>query len=138
MKPSSIPTWYFIYNPLMFCVLELTCKVELYVFEVLLCHRQNVAGVGEEHVSSVFVFCHILVFALFEVFQFLRVVAFNPTGFVQVYRFPAALGVVFVFQSVLDNLKLKLSHGSDNLSAVKLVYEHLCHALVHKLVDALV
>ena len=55
----------------------------------------------------------------------------------QVYWFPTALGSVFVFQTVLDNLELQLSHRTDNLAVVELVYEQLCHTLVHQLVDAL-
>lgn len=38
------------------------------------------------------------------------------------------------FKSVLYNLKLQLSYRADYLSAVKLINEHLRHALVHKLV----
>lgn len=38
------------------------------------------------------------------------------------------------FKSVLYNLKLQLSYRADYLSAVKLINEHLCHALIHKLI----
>ena len=119
-------------------ILELTCKVELNMLEVLLRHRQHIAGVGKEHISAVLVFCHILVFALLEVFEFCRVVAFHPASLVQMYRLPATLGVVFVLQSVLYHLELQLTYSSDNLSSVELVYEHLCHTLVHELVDTFV
>ena len=54
------------------------------------------------------------------------------------YRFPAALGVILVLQAVLDYLELQLSHRTDNLAVVELVDEHLCHTLVHELVDAFV
>ena len=55
----------------------------------------------------------------------------------QVYRLPTTLCVVLVLKTILDNLKLKLTHGADNLATVELVDEQLRHTFVHKLVDAL-
>ena len=111
--------------------------MELYVLEVLLRHRQYIAAVGKEHVASVLILSHVLVFALLETVKLGFVVALYPACLVEVYRLPAALGVVFVFQTVLDNLKLQLSHCADNLAAVELVDKHLCHTFVHELVDTL-
>ena len=51
---------------------------------------------------------------------------------------PTALGVVLVLQAVLDNLKLKLAYGADNLAAIELIDKELSHTLVHELLDTLV
>ena len=111
--------------------------MELDVFEVLLRHAQHVAAIGQEHVAAVLILGHVLVFALLEVLQLLWIVALNPAGLIQMYGLPAAFGVVLVLQTILDNLELQLSYGSDNLAVVKLVNEQLCHTLVHQLVDTL-
>lgn len=50
-------------------------------------------------------------------------------------RLPAALGVVLVLEAVLDDLKLQLTDGTDDTPIVELIDEHLCHALVHQLLD---
>ena len=107
------------------------------MLEVLLRHRQHIAGVGEKHVASLLVLGHILVLTFLEVLQFCIVVALNPTSLIEMHRLPAALGVVFVLQTVLYHLKLQLSDSADNLAVVELVDEQLGHALVHQLVDAL-
>ena len=41
-----------------------------------------------------------------------------------------------MLQTILDNLKLQLPHGADNLTAVELADEQLCNAFVHQLVNA--
>ena len=111
--------------------------MELDMLEVLLRHRQHIAGVGQEHVAPLLILRHILILALLEVLQLLLVVALYPAGLIQMHGLPAALGVVLVLQSVLDHLKLQLADGADDLAVVELVDEQLGHALVHQLVDAL-
>ena len=91
--------------------------------EIGLGHLENVAGICQENVAALFVDGHELVFPFLEVLQFLFVVTLHPTSFVEIDRFPTALGVVFVKQTVLDDFELKLSHGADNLSSVELVGE---------------
>ena len=51
--------------------------------------------------------------------------------------FPTALGVILILQTILDDLKLQLAYGADNLAVVELVDEQLGHTLVHQLVDTL-
>ena len=51
--------------------------------------------------------------------------------------FPTTFGVILVLQTILYHFKLQLTHGADNLTAVKLVDKQLCHTLVHELVDTL-
>ena len=51
------------------------------------------------------------------------------------YRLPAALGVVFVLQAILNHLKLQLSHCSYDLTVVELVDKQLRHTFVHQLVN---
>ena len=48
--------------------LKLTCKMELYVFKVLLSHGKHIATVSEEHIPTLFILGHILILALLEVF----------------------------------------------------------------------
>ena len=43
-----------------------------------------------------------------------------------------------MLQTVLDDLKLQLSHCTDDLTAVKLAHKELCHTFVHELVNTLV
>ena len=93
------------------------------MLKVLLRHLEHIVGVGEEHISSLLVFGHILILALLESFQFIVIVAFNPTCFVEADGFSLALGIVFIFQTILDNLELQLPYRSDDFAVVKLVHE---------------
>lgn len=112
--------------------------MEFDMLEVLLGHLQNIAAVGQEDVSSVAVFCHILVFALLERLQFCLVIALNPACFIEADWFPAAFGVVFILQAVLDDFKLQLTNGADQLTTIKLVDKELGHTFIHQLFDAFV
>ena len=112
--------------------------MELDVLEVHLCHLKHITAIGQEHIASVTVFRHILILTFLESFQFSRIIAFNPAGFIQAQRFPATLRIVFIFQTLLNNLKLQLPHRTDNLTSVELVDKQLCHTFVHQLVDTLV
>lgn len=104
--------------------------------EVALGHLEDVAGVGEEYVAAVAVYCHELVLALLEGGEGFGIVAFDPAGFVERDRFPAALCSVFVKQAVLDHFKLELTYGADDLAAIELVDKQLGHTFVHELLDA--
>ncbi len=42
-----------------------------------------------------------------------------------------------MLQTVLNDLKLKLTNGADEFTAVELVDEHLSNALTHQLVNTL-
>ena len=63
--------------------LELARKVELDMLEVHLRHLQHISAVRQEHIPTLAVFRHVLVFALLEGFQFSRIIALNPAGFIQ-------------------------------------------------------
>ena len=78
------------------------------MLEVHLRHLQHISAVGQEHIPTLAVFRHVLVFALLEGFQFSRIIALNPAGFIQTERLPTAL-----------------------------VNEQLRHTFVHQLVDTL-
>lgn len=79
---------------------------------------------------------HVRMFAPFEVGQLLGVVALDPAGFVDGDRLPAAGGVVFVRQAVLDHLELQGAHRADDFAAVERRGEELRDAFVHELIDA--
>lgn len=111
-------------------------EVEFDVLEVVLCHLEYVGAVGQEYVAALFVACHVLVFAFLEVVEFGFVVAFYPAGFVEAERLPAAFGVVFFFEAVLDDFELELAYCADYFAVVELVGEELGHAFVHELLDA--
>ena len=117
---------------------ELGGEVEADGGEVVLSHLQDVVAVGEEDVATLLVYGHILMLAGLEGAQSLFVIALYPAGFVQTYRFPAALSAVFVQQSVLNHLKLELTHGADDFAVVERVAEHLRHTFVHKLSDTFI
>ena len=70
--------------------LELGGEVELDVREVLLGHTQNIGRVGEEDITTLCIFGHVLIFALFEVVKFGRIISLNPAGFVKMQWLPTA------------------------------------------------
>ena len=107
------------------------------MLEVHLRHLQHISAVGQEHIPTLAVFGHVLVFALLEGFQLRRIIALNPAGLIQTERLPTALRTVFVLQTILDDLELQLPHRTDNLTPVELVDEQLRHTFVHQLVDTL-
>ena len=107
------------------------------MWEVLLSHGEDVARLSKEDVAAILVGGHELHLAALEVAQLFFVVGLHPAGLVETDRLPAALGVVFVLQTVLDDLELQLSDGSYDLASIELIGEDLCHAFVHELVDAL-
>ena len=113
--------------------LKLAREVELDVFELLLCHLQYISTLGKEYVAVVDVFCHILKLTTAELFELLRVVALYPTSLLERQRLPTTLCSVFVQQAVLDDLKLQLSDGADDLTTVVLMNEELCHTFAHQL-----
>ena len=115
--------------------LELASEVEADVLEVDLRHLEHVATVGEEHVATFDILGHELVLTLLECFELGSIVALNPASLVEAHRLPTTLGIVLILQAILDNLKLELTYSTDNLAAVELVYEELCHTLTHKLVN---
>ena len=105
------------------------------MLEIFLSHREHVAAVGKEDVVSFLVLGHILILTFLEVLQFLGIVTLYPASLVEVDGFPAALGIILILQAVLDDLKLQLADGTDNLAVVELVDEQLGNALVHQLVN---
>lgn len=50
------------------------------MLEVHLRHLQHISAVGQEHIPTLAVFRHVLVFALLEGFQLRRIIALNPAG----------------------------------------------------------
>ena len=125
-----------IYN-LTICKSELAGEVEADVFEIVLSHLEHIATVGQEDVAAFAVLGHVLELALLEGFELGGVVTLNPAGFLETDRFPTALGIVLVLKTVLDDLELKLSDGTDELTPIELVDKELCHTFVHQLVDTL-
>ena len=85
------------------------------MLEVVLRHLQHIVTISQEHVASVAVFSHILILTFLKRFQFFRVVALYPACLIKADRFPTALSVVFIFQTILYNLKLKLTYSTGIL-----------------------
>ena len=77
-------------------LLKLIRKMETDVLKVLLRHGKDVARVSKEHVATVFVLRHVLVFAFLEVVKLRGIVTLYPARLMQVDGFPAAFGVVFI------------------------------------------
>ena len=94
--------------------------MELDMFKVHLCHLKHITTVGKEYISSFAVLCHILVFTFLECFKFFRIVTFYPACLVKTYRLPTALGIVFIFQTVLDYFKLQLTYGTGSAFSIYL------------------
>lgn len=107
-------------------------------WEIVLGHLEDVVGVGEEDITPLAVDGHKLVLALLECLKSLRAVALYPTCLVEGYRLPSYCCSIFMEQTVLYYLKLELSDGAYDFTAVKLVDKKLRHALVHQLLDAFI
>lgn len=74
---------------------------------------------------------------LAELLDHLRIFGGEPAGLVDVHAVEAALGVVLMFQPVLDHVELELAHGAHDPSISLLLGEELGHTLVGELFDAL-
>ena len=98
--------------------LKFRCEVELDVLEVHLGHLKHIATVGQEDITTFAVLRHVLVLAFLEGFEFFGIVALYPACLVETDRFPTALGIVFVLQTVLDHFELQLTYRTDNLTTI--------------------
>ena len=54
--------------------------MEFYVFKIHLSHLKYITGVGKEHIASLSILCHILIFTFLESFQLCRIITFHPTS----------------------------------------------------------
>ena len=80
--------------------------MEFDVLEIVLGHLKHVVAVGQENVAAFTVLGHELILALFEGFQLCFVVAFYPARLVQADGFPATFGIILVFQTEPEYIKL--------------------------------
>ena len=103
--------------------------MEFYTLKIILRHLQHIVAVGQEHVAPLNIFCHILIFALFEILKFCFIVALYPACFIEAYRLPATLCIILIFEAILDNLELQLSYGAYQFAAIMLIHKKLCNAL---------
>ena len=55
-------------------------KVEFDIWELLLCQRKRVAGIGEEYVTTVLIDSHIGVLTALKVGELLGIIALDPAG----------------------------------------------------------
>ena len=109
--------------------------MEFYVFKIHLSHLKYITGVGKEHIASLSILCHILIFTFLESFQLCRIITFHPASLIQTYRLPTTRCVILVQQTILNHLKLQLSHRTDNLTSIELTAKQPCLTFVHQLVD---
>ena len=91
------------------------------MFKVYLSHLKYITGVRQKHIASFSILCHVLVFTFLEGFQLRRIIAFYPAGLIKAYRFPATGCIVFIQQTILNDLKLQLSYRTYNLAAIELI-----------------
>ena len=95
--------------------------MEFDIRKILLGHHQHIVGIGQVDIASFLVDRHILRFSLLEVLQHGSVVTFNPTGFIQTDRFPAALCSVFVVPSgIVLRIRVTDDIGLPRIAAVLL------------------
>ena len=108
------------------------------MFKVLLSHLQYITRIGKEDVSTFSVASHVLMLTLLKCLEltFIAGHCFHPTCLVQTYWFPATLGTIFIFETILNNLELQLADGANDLTVIELIDEQLRHTFVHKLIDA--
>ena len=97
--------------------------MELDILVVVLRHLQHVAAICHKDVATFLVLGHVLRFALLEHLEFGFVFGLNPASLEHLQRFPTAFGLVLVLEAVLDDLKLQLTYGADNLAAIELADE---------------
>lgn len=110
--------------------------METYLWEVLLGHGEDIAGIGEEYIATLAVESHILILATLEFSELPVVVALYPAGFVEADGLPSAFGVVLVLETILYDFELELADGADDLATVELIDEELGYAFIHELGDA--
>ena len=91
------------------------------MLKIHLRHLKYIATIRKEHITTITIFSHILILTFFKGFQFFRIVTFYPACLIQTDRLPTALSIVFVFQTILNNLKLQLSYRTNNLTAIELI-----------------
>ena len=101
------------------------------MFKIHLSHLKYITGVRQKHIASFSILCHVLVFTFLEGFQLRRIIAFYPAGLIKAYRFPATGCIVFIQQTILN----ELSYRTNNLTANELIDKQLCHTFIHQLVD---
>jgi|GEM_PF-6019735 len=53
--------------------------METNFWEIALRHLQHIVGIGKKHITTVLIESHKLMFAFFECFQCVGIIAFNPT-----------------------------------------------------------
>ena len=97
--------------------------MELDVLVVVLRHLQHVSAICHKDITTFLVLGHVLRFALLKHLQFLFVIGLNPACLEHLQWLPTAFGLVLVLEAVLDDLKLQLTYGADNLSAIELADE---------------
>ena len=100
-------------------------------------HLQSVGRLGQEHVAAILVFGEIQSLTHLEISQLLLVFAGNPCGLVERNGLVATRGVILMQQTVLDHLKLKFTHRSNDFPSGHLTRKELGHTLVRQLFQAL-
>ena len=101
--------------------------------EVVLSHLQHIVAVGHKHVATLTVNSHELVFALLECLKSLGIIALYPACLEHRKGLPTHRGAILVKQTVLNYLKLKLSHRSHDLTSIELIDKQLGYTFVHEL-----
>ena len=105
--------------------------------KVHLRHLKYITGVCQEHIAPFSILRHILVFTFLESFQFCQDHRFLPNKpYKGLLRLPTTGRIVFIQQTILNDLKLQLPHRTDNLTTIELIDKQLCHTFIHQLVNA--
>lgn len=96
--------------------------MESYVGVFFFGHSKDEGGFGQEDRLIVFVVGDIGLSVLHKVLQ-ICIFSAHPTGFVNAAWLKPAFGAIFVFQAVLQNLKLKFAHGTHKFSVAQLLHK---------------
>ena len=116
---------------------ELRREVELDVGIFLHGHLQGVGRLGMDDVPTLFVLSQIQGLTHLEVGELRLVRAGDPSGLLKRDRLIAAGSIVLMQQTILDDLKLQLTHRADDLTTCHLARKELCHTLVGELLQTL-
>ena len=111
--------------------------MELNVGILLHSHLECIRRLSQEHIAAVLVLGKIEAFAHLEIGELLLIVARDPCSLVKRDGLITAGGVVLMQQTVLDDLKLQLTHRTNDLSSRHLTREELRHTLIGQLFQAL-
>ena len=110
--------------------------MEFGVRKIFLSHLNGISTIGQKNRTLMLIQGKRTKLFPTKIFQLFGIAQFYPARFVNVDGLPFTLRSVFVFQTVLNHLKLKWANGTDDFPIGHLVHKQLGHSFVHQLINS--